>query len=872
MAVADSIDFQLVIKIDNALAEFKKVLDGFETLGLNTGKDTGKNVVNSINNEAGGLKIGEFIKANIISGFVVDGIKGLVGGLSNTIKDGFGSALSFEVQISSIKALTGATTEELGKIKATSLQLGKDTKFSALEAAQGFEELLKAGLNLDTVINGGLAGALDLAAAGELSVAEAAEIASTALNTFSRDNLTVSKAADILAGAANASATDVATLKFSLSSVGNVAALAGQSFKDTATALALFANKGLKGSDAGTSLKTFLNNLIPTTQRAGAKFDELGLSVKGVGNKFLNANGSFKSLRDISEELKKATTGLSDSQKSLALETIFGSDAIRAGAILAGAGAEEFDKLANAIDKVTAKEVAKERLNNLSGSLETLKGTIETISIENLSGFLPILGKVTDSFNKFISGVDFTKISKPLQDFASNAVDSLLKIDFGSVISGFTNSFSKIDFAPIISRFTNFFGKINFGDIANSLGSLGNSFISLLNKLNNNQFNNQVFQIITDSIANFINFLPSVIDLVSRFVNSIVEINLSDITNNLTQLYNIAIKPLVDFLLQNGAVFNIFSNIFTVISSNINTLLPFILALGVQFSFLAVQIGIAIGYIITNLYPVFVGIASAVSDLLIALNPLLNFFGSLLGASINILLGVVQLVFPIVIGILVNFAVGVGNIIKGVIGIFTGFVNIVTGLFTLDLGRIINGVGQIFSGLKDVISGALTYVFAFVRGTFDGISNFIQAINLYQIGANMIQGLINGIRNNIGGVVSAITGGISGAVDSVKKYLGINSPSRLFMEIGGFTGEGLIIGLEKIMPAVAKAFDDLVNIPEMPTIPSGFSQAGNFTNSYNNKSQTNINNQNTNNSNNRSTTNQNFGNNYQLFPVNQLSF
>ena len=160
--------------------------------------------------------------------------------------------------MSSIKALTGSTEDQIKVVEELSMKLGSDTAFSALEAAQGIEELLKAGVSLEDIMGGAAKGALDLAAAGNISVAESAEIASTALNAFKDDNISVSRAADILAGAANASATSVQEMRFSLQASSAVAAGVGLSFEDTSAAIAAFANNGLKGSDAGTSLKTML--------------------------------------------------------------------------------------------------------------------------------------------------------------------------------------------------------------------------------------------------------------------------------------------------------------------------------------------------------------------------------------------------------------------------------------------------------------------------------------------------------------------------------------------------------------------------------------------------------------------------------------
>ncbi|MGE6682905.1 phage tail tape measure protein, partial [Bacillus thuringiensis] len=134
------------------------------------------------------------------------------------------------------------------KLSELAVNMGETTKYSSVQAGQGIEELIKAGVSLTDIINGGLEGALNLATAGELELGEAAEIASTALNAFKADHLSVADAANILSGAANASATDVRELKYGLSASSAVAAGAGMTFKDTATTLAVFAQNGLRNS------------------------------------------------------------------------------------------------------------------------------------------------------------------------------------------------------------------------------------------------------------------------------------------------------------------------------------------------------------------------------------------------------------------------------------------------------------------------------------------------------------------------------------------------------------------------------------------------------------------------------------------------
>jgi TP901 family phage tail tape measure protein len=320
---------------------------------------------------------------------------------------GFGAAVSaaagFEQTMSGVKAVSGASAEELAQLSGLALQLGNDTSFSASEAALGLEELVKGGVAIPDIMNGAAQATLNLAAAGGVSLPDAAEIAANAMAMFSLKGSDMAMVADQIAGAANASSLSVGDFKMSLGAVGAVANLAGQSFQDTATAIALMGAAGIKGSDAGTSLKTMLMNLTPTTDRQAGAMQKLGLLTADGANKFLDAQGNFKSLRDISGELSKALEGLSESEKTMALEAIFGSDAIRAGAVLTKAGAEGFDTMAASMNKVTAAGVAAERLNNFNGSLEQLKGSVETAAITLGLAFLPMLKSAADALTGLVN-------------------------------------------------------------------------------------------------------------------------------------------------------------------------------------------------------------------------------------------------------------------------------------------------------------------------------------------------------------------------------------------------------------------------------------------------------------------------------------
>jgi TP901 family phage tail tape measure protein len=378
-----------------------------------------------------------------------------VAGMGLAVGAGLGfaakKAMDFEAQMSSVKSVM--SPDEVAKFGDTleqlAIQMGEKTKYSAIEAAQGIEELIKAGVSVTDIVNGGLEGALSLATAGELELAEAAEIASTALNAFRDDGLSVIDAANILAGAANASATSVNEMRYGLSMVSAVASGLGMSFKDTSTALAVFAQNGLKGSDAGTSLKTMLSNLIPKSDEAYETMRELGIIAKDGSNAFFDAQGNVKSLAEIAGVLQNALKGLNAEQRQQVLYTMFGSDAIRAANILYKEGAKGVEQMWAAMSKVTAADVAAEKLNNVKGQIEQLKGAVETAAISIGNALLPVINVIVAVLQKLVDW--FNSLSPALQStiaitaaFAAGLMlitgPLLLLIGFlPNIITGFQN-------------------------------------------------------------------------------------------------------------------------------------------------------------------------------------------------------------------------------------------------------------------------------------------------------------------------------------------------------------------------------------------------------------------------------------------------
>jgi TP901 family phage tail tape measure protein len=306
------------------------------------------------------------------------------------------AAAEFEQAMSDIKAVSGATGEEIKALDALAMKLGKDTVFSAKEAANGISELVKGGVGIEDILNGAAEAALNLASAGGVGLADAAEIASNSMAMFGLKGQDMAMVADMVAGAANASSLSVMDFKYSLQMAGAVARTVGLSFEDTATAIALLGKEGLKGSDAGTSLKTMFLNLTPSTKKAFGTMEALGIITRETGNRFFDATGKVKGLAEISAILQDSMQGLGNEEVMQNLYDLFGSDAIRAGAIFLRQGAEGFTAMAEAMGKVKAVDVAKQKLDNFKGSMEQLKGSWDTLLITVGKPLLPIVRGALD--------------------------------------------------------------------------------------------------------------------------------------------------------------------------------------------------------------------------------------------------------------------------------------------------------------------------------------------------------------------------------------------------------------------------------------------------------------------------------------------
>ena len=341
-------------------------------------------------------------------------------------------AANFEQSMSNVAATGDDARNSLDQLREAAVEAGAATAFSATEAAAGIENLLKAGVSADDVLSGGLAGALDLAAAGELEVADAAEIAATALTQFGLAGADIPHVADLLAAGAGKAQGDVSDLSQALKQSGLVASQMGISLEETVGTLSAFASAGLLGSDAGTSFRTMLLRLANPTKESKDLMEGLGIAA-------YDANGEFVGMASIAGQLQTAFEGKTQAERDSAMATLFGSDAIRAASILYSQGTEGVNAWTNQVnDAGYAAETAATRMDNLKGDFEEFTGALETAMIGAGEGAQGPLRKLVQT------GTDLVNVFNDLPGPAKNAASGMLAITailggglwFGSKVLG----------------------------------------------------------------------------------------------------------------------------------------------------------------------------------------------------------------------------------------------------------------------------------------------------------------------------------------------------------------------------------------------------------------------------------------------------
>ena len=306
------------------------------------------------------------------------------------------TTIDFDAGMSKVQSISGATSKELETLRDKAIEMGAKTKFSASESAEAFQYMAMAGWDTAAMLDG-IEGLMSLAAASGEDLATTSDIVTDALTAFGLKASDSAHFADVLARASSRSNTNVSLMGNTFKYVAPVAGALGYSIEDTAVAIGLMANAGIKGSRAGTSLRTIFTRLTKPVGEAKTAIEDLNISIT-------NADGTVKPFNQTMLELREKFSTLTDAQKAQYAAMLAGQEGMSGLLSIVNASDEDFAKLTKEINNAdgAADEMAEVMMNNLSGALEQASGAVETLLIRIGDVMTPMITKTVNGFTSFV--------------------------------------------------------------------------------------------------------------------------------------------------------------------------------------------------------------------------------------------------------------------------------------------------------------------------------------------------------------------------------------------------------------------------------------------------------------------------------------
>ncbi len=675
-------------------------------------------------------------KFDNLKGYAGKAAKGIgiaFGAASTAITTGLGAAIKagadFEAQMSTVGAISGASADNMELLGAKAKEMGIKTKFSATEAGQAMEYMAMAGWKTEDMLNG-VEGIMNLAAASGEDLAAVSDIVTDAMTAFGLAADQSGRFADVLAAASSNSNTNVGLMGETFKYVAPVAGAMKFSIEDTAVAIGLMANAGIKGSQAGTALRSTLSRLAKPPKEAAEAMDALHLSVT-------NSDGSFKSFSQIISEIRDKFGKLDDSQKTMYASMLGGQEAMSGLLAIVNASDSDFNKLTEAINASagSAEKMANIKLDNLQGQITLLKSSLEGLGVA-----------IYESNNTTLTG----------------AVE-LVK----EYVNQLTDAFNNGGFSGLIEQ-----AGVILGDIAVKIAeqaptlieaaeNLITSFITALSE-NDEQIASAAFEIINAFINAVVNLFPEIVNLGVSLLSALYDGMWQEAP---------AITTIVTALVSAFAAFK------TV--TFIQTLLPTLIGFVQGFNMLKDAISLA-------------AVKQAVLNTVMSLNPV--------GLVIA---GITALVATLVVlwnksEAFRNFWIGVWEGIKSAVVTAAQF--------------IIQNWKQVTLFLVNPIAGAIALLYKLNPKFKAWVDNLITKIkgwisNIKEVGIHMVTGIWDGFKSKFSGMINKIKGLIDLIPASIKKVLGIHSPSTVMRdEIGKMIDLGIAEGIEEN----TKAIEDVI--------------------------------------------------------------
>ncbi|TDM35189.1 phage tail tape measure protein [Macrococcoides canis] len=773
------------------------------------------------------------------------------------IAAGFGlsvkTAADFEAQMARVGAISQSSKSDLKAMSDQAVELGANTSKSAQEVAIGMEELAAMGFNSKEIM-GAMPGVIAAAEASGADMAQTSKVMASAMNAFGLEASESTHIADILAQTANQSAADITDMEYALKYAAAPAKALGMSLEETSAGIGMMVDAGLKGEQAGTTLRGALLGLLDPSEENSKLMDKMGIEIT-------DAEGNFVGLAQLVENLSASMEGMTDTQKAANISQLVGKEAVSGMLVLMEQGPDKIRKMTKGLEESdgASKKAADQMKNNLKGSLEQLGGAIESLGIQigsilspamrwladMMAGVVDKLGAmphwlqvVTVAFGVLAAAIG--PIAFGMGAFISVIGSAMTTLGpmIGAVnAAGGMFGFLSTKLAPILTKlpilkaaFAVLTGPIGIAVAA--IAALGVAFVIAYKKSETfRNIVNGVVNTVKQTFQKFLNFIKPFTDGIVNTFKSIV----GAISGFATQIGN----QISEFWNKNGAeikqaltnIFNVFKTIFmaiyTVISTVFNTLILPVIKVGMKViqtvmsvvwklvKALVVSTWNNIKGVIQGALKIIMGVIKVFSSLFTG-----NWKGMWEGIK-QVVKGAVQLVWNLInlwfVGKILKTVKAFGGLFKG---LFNGIWNAVKKIFSTALSLVFNtskraftnifNIGKsifnalknffsaIWNGIKNVFSASLGRIWSGVKNSFSRIFNFGR--DTFTKLKNTMSNLWNTIKENTVGKAEAmkkkVTGIFSGMKDGIKKHI-----DKIKDHIGGMT-KGVKKGLNKLIGGV----------------------------------------------------------------------
>lgn len=683
-----------------------------------------------------------------------------------------GIAAKFESAMSEVAAISGASGDELQALTDKAQEMGATTKFSASESAAALKYMAMAGWDTEAMLNG-INGVMQLAAASGEDLASTSDIVTDAMTAFGLSADQSTRFADVLAQTANRSNTSVALMGETFKYVAPVAGALGYSIEDASVAIGLMANSGIKGSQAGTSLKNVLTNLAKPTDQVQSYMDKLNISLT-------DSAGNVKPLNQLLNEMRDGFNGLTEAEKAEYAAGIAGKEGMSGLLAIINSSQADFDNLTKAINNSSgaAQNVADVMMDNLGGQLTILKSTLEGIAISFGNILLPALKKVVDSLQDFLNWLNgLTDGQKQLIVTIATVVAAIgpVLLIIGKLITSVTNIIKVVNLLkPAFAALNAVMAANPIAIVVLAIAGLVAALVTLYNK-------NETFR-------NFVN----------KAWAQIKEV-ISGVVNALVNFFTVTIPGAIDSVVAwFQTLVDSISNFFTVvIPEKINELVQW-------FTELPERIGYAIGFAIGTLANWVVSLAEKAAEIgPKVIDAIVNFFSQLPGKVWNFLVQTAT-----------NFANWIVQTKEKALTVGAQIIDTVVNFFLQLPGRIWNALLDAIARIQQWGSDIISWAQTAIPNVISTIMSFFEELpgKMLEIGKNLLMGLADGISSAVGAVVDKVKSVAGSILSGFKDAFDMHSPSKKTAEMGNMLMQGLAGGVSDASNVAMTAVMEMANM------------------------------------------------------------